>query len=115
MYNALEDNWSRRRVQSGAIWDICPKCLPKFSSMPEVAHDFVDVSIENLQEIVAAELKRIHAQREEILVAFMAKYQCEPDDCVQVETQMTGGTRKYFVRQRTLEEREMISRMSSEL
>lgn len=82
--------------------------------MPEVAHDFVDVSIENLQEMIAAEIKRIHAQRAEILVAFIAKHKCEPDDCVMVEQEILG-MRKFFVRQRTLEEREMISRISSEL
>lgn len=58
---------------------------------------------------------KMDAQREEIIEAFIAKYHCDPADCVQVIQCMPDGERKFFIRQRTQEEREMVSRTSSQL
>ncbi len=70
---------------------------------------------DELMELVNKKLKRVAAQREEILEAFIAKYGFEPDQIVQVIQRFPDGSEKFFVRQRTQEELEMLSRMSSQL
>lgn len=49
-------------------------------------------------------IHEIHAQREEVLAAFIAKYGCEPDRFVQIECRMPDGTTEWSVRYRTDEE-----------
>lgn len=70
---------------------------------------------ESIRLAVNAKLKVVYDQREEILEAFIAKHGFEPDDCVQVIQRTKDGGENYFIRQRTQEEREMLSRMSSQL
>lgn len=41
-------------------------------------------------------LKKIYEQREEILTAFVAKYNCQPDECVQVVQHVHDGE-KYWI------------------
>jgi hypothetical protein len=46
---------------------------------------------------VKAILEKIYEQREEILTAFVAKYNCQPDECVQV-IQHTYDKEKYWIK-----------------
>lgn len=57
----------------------------------------VDAEIMNVRRRLA----EIHAQREEILSAFIAKYGVEPDRVVQVEQRMEDGTTRWFVHRRS--------------
>ena len=75
----------------------------------------VEPLIFDLYSLAMSRLRIITAQREEILEAFIAKYGYEPDRIVQVIQDCKDGTVKFFVRLRTDEEMEMLSRMSSQL
>lgn len=44
--------------------------------------------------------RHICNQREEILLAFFAKYQCEPDEVEQVEETRPNGEKLWYVRKR---------------
>lgn len=85
--------------------------LPQWLVEPPEASDYV----KKILKIARERWDHIDAQREEILEAFLAKYHCDPKDCVQVIQTMDDGSQKYFIRQRTPEEQEMLSRMSSQL
>lgn len=60
-------------------------------------------------------IRSVHAQREEILKAFIAKYKCEPDQAIQVEVLMEDGTRRWFVRKKTDKEMTEESMESAQL
>lgn len=64
---------------------------------------------EAIQKLFNAHIKRVYAQREEILEAFIAKYGFEPERAVQVEQRMQDGTVRWFVREMT--EKEVVARI----
>jgi len=58
-------------------------------------------SLDNLKAEVLAESRKKHKevmdQREEIMTAFMAKYQCQPDEIVQVEWRKSVSELLWFL------------------
>lgn len=61
-----------------------------------------------------AVINRVHAQREEILQAFVTKYGFELDRFIQVEKQTSNG-REWFVVRRSDERMAELSKLSAEL
>lgn len=59
---------------------------------------------EKLKEAAMLKVREIHAQREEILTAFIAKYGFGPERIVQVIKNNDDGTQEYWVRHKTEEE-----------
>lgn len=57
-----------------------------------------------IEMIIDDARRRVLAQREEILDAFVAKYGFDPERMTQVEQEMPGGGRRWFVRRMTDEE-----------
>jgi hypothetical protein len=60
-------------------------------------------------------LAEVHAQREEILEAFVAKYGFEPERCVQVHQRLPDGSDEWYLRRRSDEEMRQLSQSSSQL
>ena len=90
-----------RCYKSGIYWVLggfnchtrCPHCGGYNCQLPEN------------DNIYRQYVKDIHDQREEILRAFIAKYELEPDEAIQVEQRMEDGSIKWSVRRMTDEEK----------
>lgn len=62
-------------------------------------------SNEHREAMIADMITKIHKVREEILTAFIAKYQLHPDECEQVTmTDPDTGNTIWFVRKRPTQE-----------
>lgn len=55
---------------------------------------------ENFQQLAFEKMRFIAEQREEILVAFIAKYHLEPEDVIQIEQHMDDGSIRWHVEKR---------------
>lgn len=60
-------------------------------------------------------VRKLMVQREAVLEAFVAKYGFEPERFVQCEQRDVNGLTSWYVRRRTDEEMEQLSRTSSHL
>lgn len=47
-------------------------------------------------------IKKVMSQREEIIMAFFAKYGCSPEELVQVEQKMKDGSILWFIKHRDM-------------
>ena len=70
---------------------------------------------DTLDGIVRQTIDLVMAQREEIVLAFVAKHGFEPDRAIQIEQRMPDGTTRWFVRRRTDEEMASASMMGAAL
>lgn len=66
-------------------------------------------------EIAQERLRKVMAQREEVLEAFIAKHGFEPDRFVQIEQRTASGLSEWSVRRRTDEEMAELSRKGAGL
>ena len=74
---------------------------------PEEFKASMEEAIERTRGIDAQAVKairKIMAQREEILEAFVAKFGFQPEEAVQIEFQTPNGNRAWMIRKRTKED-----------
>lgn len=73
------------------------------------------VAWKGLEKAAYIKLQLVHAQREEIMTAFIAKYGFEPERCVQVHKRCANGNDEWYVRRLSDEEMKELSLNSAGL
>jgi hypothetical protein len=68
-----------------------------------------------LDRLVRQKVEEVMGQREEVLMAFIAKHGFEPDRAIQIEQRMPDGTTRWFVRRMSDEEMVAASMMGAAL
>lgn len=68
-----------------------------------------------MERIIIQKARQLMLQREEVMEAFVAKYGFEPERFVQVSHNKADGSYEWYVRRRSDQEMENLSRMSANL
>lgn len=65
-----------------------------------ISRDYFLLTNDDYKQLINSRIKAIVDQQEEILIAFIAKYGCEPEEIEQVEVEHPNSGRTWYVRKR---------------